>query len=246
MHFRTIQASALKSAFEVLKDIINDVNIYFTDKGVSILTLDVARVTLIHMNLNPENFEEYECPTNIVAGLNMANVFKLLKSVSSQDTIYAKIEGRDFMDISIENSEKKTLTEFRLKLLDINEDILELPNIHMDVVTTIPSIDFQRIARDMGNLSTEMTILRYDNILDLSCIGDFANQKTQIELPERVSKTGNTFNLKYINLFARATSMSSSVQIIQDSSNDEMPVIFRYAIANLGDIKFYLAPKIVD
>ena len=44
MYLRTIQAAALKSVFEVLKDIINDVNVYFDAKGVHILTLDTARV----------------------------------------------------------------------------------------------------------------------------------------------------------------------------------------------------------
>ena len=60
MHFRTIQASALKAVFEVLKDIINDVNVYFDANGIHILTLDTARVTLVHMTLGAENFEEYE------------------------------------------------------------------------------------------------------------------------------------------------------------------------------------------
>lgn len=246
MHFRTIQASALKSVFEVLKDIINDVNVYFTTNGIHILTLDMARVTLVHLSLGSENFEEYECTTEVVAGLNMSNVYKLLKSVTTQDTLYVKIEGRDFMDILIENPEKKAASSFRLKLLDINEDILEFPDIHMNVVTTLPSIDFQRIARDMGNISTEMDIFRDGTKLELSCRGDFADQKTVIEFPESVSRTGNTFNLKYINLFTKATNMCSSVQIMQDSSNENMPIIFRYTIANLGDIKFYLAPKLED
>jgi proliferating cell nuclear antigen len=30
---------------------------------------------------------------------------------------------------------------------------------------------------------------------------------------------------------------------MQDSSDDQMPIVFRYGIANLGDVKFYLAPK---
>jgi len=38
--------------------------------------------------------------------------------------------------------------------------------------------------------------------------------------------------------------MCASVQLMQDSDNDNMPIIFRYTIANLGDLKFYLAPKI--
>ena len=77
MKFKTIQASALKSAFEVLKDILNDVNVYFTPKGVQILTLDTARVALIDMFLDANNFEEYYCEANIVAGINVTNMFKL-------------------------------------------------------------------------------------------------------------------------------------------------------------------------
>jgi len=244
MHFRTIQASAIKSVFEVLKDIINDVNVYFTPKGIHILTLDTARVTLVHMELGSENFEEYECTTDIVAGLNMANVYKLLKSVSGQDTLLVRIEGRDYMEIFIENPDKKSSTSFKLKLLDINEDILELPDIQMNVVTTLPAIDFQRITRDMSNLATEMDIIRDGNKLELSCRGDFADQKTIIEFPESVKRTGSTFSLKYINLFTKATNMCSSVQLLQDSENENMPIIFRYTIANLGDLRFYLAPKI--
>jgi proliferating cell nuclear antigen len=245
MHLKTIQASAVKSVFEVLKDIINDVNVCFTENGIHILTLDTARVTLVHMNLAAENFEEFECAQNISAGLNMANVYKLLKSVSSNDTLDIRVDGRDYMDILIENPVKKSSTSFRLKLLDINEDIFEFPEINMNVVTTLPSIDFQRIARDMGNLATEMEITRDGPKLILSCKGDFADQTTILEFTDdQVAKTGNMFNLKYINLFTKATNMSSSVQIMQNSESDAMPIIFRYSIANLGDIKFYLAPKV--
>jgi proliferating cell nuclear antigen len=246
MHLKTIQASALKSVFEVLKDIINDVNVYFTDKGVHILTLDTARVTLVHMNLSSDNFEEYECTQDIIAGLNMANVYKLLKSVTSQDTLTITIEGRDYMDMVIENPVKKTSTNFRLKLLDINEDALDLPDIQMDLVTTMPSIDFQRYTRDMGNLANEISIYRVGNVIELSCSGDFADQQTSIECVEdnpSTKRIGGLFSLKYINLFTKATNMCSSIQIMQDSETDNMPIVFRYTIANLGDLKFYLAPK---
>jgi proliferating cell nuclear antigen len=244
MHLKTIQSTAVKAVFEVLKDIINDVNVYFTPAGIHILTLDTARVTLVNMSLGAENFEEYECPEEVIAGLNMSNVYKLLKSVTGQDTLTLRVEGRDVMDILIENSVKKSSTNFRLKLLDINEDVLNLPDIQMNVISTMPSVDFQRITRDMGNLSNEMTIIRDGHNLELSCIGDFADQKTILDFPEAVKRTGNIFSLKYINLFTKATNMCASVQLMQDSENENMPIIFRYTIANLGDLRFYLAPKI--
>ena len=60
MKLVTIQASAVKSIFEVLKDILNDVNIYFQPDGVYIVTLDTARTSLVDMFLSADNFEE--CP----------------------------------------------------------------------------------------------------------------------------------------------------------------------------------------
>jgi proliferating cell nuclear antigen len=244
MHLKTIQASAIKGIFEVLKDIINDVNVYFGPGGLKILTLDTARVTLVHMTLAAENFEEYECPSEIAAGLNMANTYKLLKSVGPADTLTMNIRGTDSLECIIENTAKKSTTKFILKLLDINEDILEVPDIRMDIITTMPSLDFQRVARDMGNLANDMNIFREDTRLELSCRGDFADQETVLEFPDAVSKrTGALYNLKYINLFTKATGLCSSVQLMQDSSDDQMPIVFRYGIANLGEVRFYLAPK---
>jgi proliferating cell nuclear antigen len=248
MRLKTIQASAMKAVFEVLKDIINDVNVYFTKEGVKILTLDTARVTLVQMNLPAENFEEYECEDELIAGLNMANVHKLLKSVTTSDTLTVTATGRDIMEFLIENPEKNSMTNFKLKLLDINEDMIEFPDIHMNVVTTMPSIDFQRFVRDMSNLGTEMNIWRYGREIELSCNGDFADQVTVIKYPDAppCDRTGGTFSLKYISLYTKATNMCSSIQIMQDSVNEDMPIIFRYTIANLGELKFFLAPKITE
>lgn len=244
MYLKTIQAAAIKGIFEVLKDIINDVNVYFTPTGIKVLTLDTARVTLVHMFLAAENFEEYTCPSEIAAGLNMANTHKLLKSVGPSDTLSMSIKDTDSLECVIENTAKKSKTSFKLKLLDINEDILEVPDICMNVITTMPSIDFQRVTRDMGNLANDMTITRHGTKLVLSCHGDFADQETVLEFSEDVpSKTSATYNLKYINLFTKATGLCSSVQLMQDSSDEQMPIVFRYGIANLGDVKFYLAPK---
>ena len=238
----------MKAVFEVLKDIINDVNVYFTEEGVKILTLDTARVTLVQMNLSAENFEEYECKEDLIAGLNMANVHKLLKSVTSSDTLTMSAEGRDVMEITIENPDKNSVTNFKLKLLDINEDVLEFPDIHMNVVTTMPSIDFQRFVRDMSNLGNEMCIWRDGHELELICQGDFADQKTVIKYPDapRCDRTGGSFSLKYISLYTKATNMCSSIQIMQDSIHQDMPIIFRYTIANLGELKFFLAPNISE
>lgn len=248
MHLQTIQANALRTIFEVLKDIINDVNIYFTPQGVKIITLDTAHVTLVHMFLPAENFEEYSCEEDIIAGVNLSNMYKLLKTVTNNDSLKMMISGHDVLEIEIENAVKHSSTKFRLKLLDINEDDLIVPDIEMDVVTTLPSVDFQRITRDMANLATDISIIRRGHLLELSCEGDFAYQKTVIECgpAKEADPIGGAYPLKYINMYTKATNLCSNVQLFQNSQNPKLPLIVRYAIANLGDVRFYLAQKLID
>ena len=247
MKFISVQASAFKAVFEVLKDILNDVNIYFTADGIRVITLDTAQSALIDMFLSAENFEEYSCPNEIIAGVNIANTFKLLKTITNNDTITMSITNKEYIDIAIHNELKKSVTKFQLKLLDINEDQIELPAIEMSIVTTMQSADFQRICRDMNNIATNVTITRAEKIFKIQCTGDFANQETSIECSDDMG-TGKSlsgmYSLKYLNIFTKATGMCSTVQILQEQENRFL--VLKYNVANLGELKFYLATKTDD
>ena len=246
MEFKTIQATSIKSTFEVLKDILNDVNIYFNQDGIQLLTLDTARVALIDLNFSAENFEEYNFNqhSEISAGFNILNTYKLLKCISNNDILTASISSGDFFKINIENKQKNSSSEFKLKLLDIDEDKIQKPDIKMDCVTTIPSIDFQRICRDMNNFASDVYITRENDKFIIECEGDYANQKTVIECVDDNKFTGKIkgkYSLKYLTLFTKATGLCSIVQIMQEIDNRFL--VLKYNIANLGEIKFYLATK---
>jgi proliferating cell nuclear antigen len=245
MKLVTIQASAIKSTFEVLKDILNDVNIYFRPKGMYIVTLDTARTSLIDMFLAADNFEEYHCDQEeIIAGINISNTFKLLKTITNNDVLKIEINSKEYMDIEITSESKRTSTKFQLKLLDINESHIEVPDVIMTSNTILPSADFQRLCRDMSNIGSEIEITRNGKELRLRCEGDFANQETSIECPEDSQEIKGLYSLKYLNIFTKATSMCASVQIMQEEGNRFL--ILKYNVANLGEVKFYLATKVSD
>ena len=245
MKLVSIQASAFKAVFEVLKDVLNDVNIYFKKTGMRIITLDTARTALVDMFLSSDNFEEYTCDDDIIAGVNISNTFKLLKTITNNDIITMSITSKEFIDIEIQNDAKKSNTKFNLKLLDINEDQIELPEIEMNVVTTMQSIDFQRICRDMNNIASDIAVRRCNNVFTLKCSGDFANQQTSIECCDTTGEgfdLSGVYSLKYMNIFTKATGMCSTVQILQEEENRFL--VLKYNVANLGELKFYLATKV--
>ena len=244
MKLATVQASAIKSTFEVLKDILNDVNICFKPSGMYIVTLDTARASLVDMFLAADNFEEYKCENEIVAGINVSNTFKLLKSISNTDVLIMSIDTKEYMNVEIHSDTKKSCTKFQLKLLDINENQIEVPEMNMTTITPMASSDFQRICRDMYNIGTDIEITRSAKQFKLKCNGDFANQETTIECIEESECISGIYSLRYMNIFTKATGMCSTVQIMQEDKNRFL--ILKYNVANLGDLKFYLATKAVD
>jgi len=242
MKLATIQASAFKSCFEVLKDILNDVNIYFKSGVMYVTTLDTARTSLIDVHLPADNFEEYECNEEIVAGINISNTFKLLKSITNSDILNISIDSKEYMNVEIVSESKNTNTKFQLKLLDINESQIEVPDIEMSTITTLPSVDFQRLCRDMSNIGTEIEITREGTLMTLKCDGDFANQETSISCSEESPRISGLYSLRYLNIFAKGSSMCSSVQVLQEEANRFL--ILKYNVASLGELKFYLATKV--
>ncbi|AET84835.1 hypothetical protein FK873_gp037 [Micromonas pusilla virus SP1] len=114
----------------------------------------------------------------------------------------------------------------------------------MTTITTLPSVDFQRLCRDMSNIGSEIEIKRSGTSISFNCSGDFANQETTIDALDDSPTITGLYSLKYLNIFTKATSMCASVQIIQENGNRFL--ILKYNVANLGELKFYLATKVSE
>jgi proliferating cell nuclear antigen len=247
MFLKTIQASAFKNIFEVLKDILNDVNVSFNKKGVHMITLDNARTAMVELLLDSEQFEEYSCDNEIIVGINTTNVFRVLKSVSAQDVLVMEIKDDHLLTISIENTSKKSRSNFKLKLLDINEEIFNTPDLPLVSITPFQTMEFQRLCRDISHIGSELTIERTFKKISFRCKGDFAEQYTEYDIDsdsEKFKGMKDTFSLKYLNLFTKATSMCANMKILHHGK--DMPLVLEYKVTSLGDLKFYLAPKSDD
>jgi proliferating cell nuclear antigen len=252
LEFQTVQSSAIRTLVEVLKDVLNDINITFDETGVKIMAMDGSHVALIHMKLLAERFEYYYCPNVHHIGVCMGSLFKLIKTVNNSDTLsfYIEEEHMDEMCIKVENADKNSSTTFRLKLLDIDNEELNIPDVEINCVVTMPSHDFQRMCRDMMNLADNVTIQSSEEGLRFICKGDFASQDTLVgeanhglvfsKREEQEVITG-TFALKYINLFTKSTNLSNSIELYLKT---DYPLILKYSVANLGEIRFCLAPKV--
>jgi len=255
LEIQTVQSNVIKILCDVLKETLNDVNICFDENGMRVMAMDGSHVALIHIKLYADRFEYYQCDHKMFVGLNMSNLYKLIKTVTNLDslTFFVNEDNRHEFCIRIENSDKNSSTTFNLKMLDIDEQEIRIPDVHMESVISMPSNDFQRICRDMQNIADHVTITARSDKLQLNCTGDFASQETVIGEanhglvfssttdPER--KVSGKFSLKYINLFTKSTNLSNTLELFLKK---DYPFMMKYDVANLGDLMFCLAPSIED
>ena len=156
------------------------------------------------------------------------------------------------LGILITNNEKNSQTIFKLNLLDISEDNISIPPAEFDTELSLPSGDFQKIIRDMINIGENIEIKSIGNQLILNCDGDFASQETILSEPnnsdglqfkqttDNALPTQGEFSLKYLILFTKCTNLCQQINLY---IKNDYPLIIRYLVASLGDIKLCLAPN---
>ena len=87
-----VNGNVLKKIVESIKDIVNNVNIEATPKGLSMQAMDPTHVALVGLNLQEEGFKEYRADKNFSLGVKLANLHKLLKCAGNDDMITMSCE----------------------------------------------------------------------------------------------------------------------------------------------------------
>jgi proliferating cell nuclear antigen len=248
VEIKTVQSNAIRILFEALKDILTDVNLQFSDDGIKIISMDGSKQAVINLKLDASKFEKFYCKSPMRAGLNMTSLYKIIKSVKNSDiiTMYITESNTTKLNIEIENKEKKTNILTVLKLLDIDEDILDIPNIAFDTVKTMPSNDFQSYVRELSIITNKIKLESVNNTFSMSGEGDFAETRivvgdsNNIELDNQHNASG-TFYIKYLLLFTKSTNLCTTVEIYL---KNKFPLILVYNVANLGKLQYCLAPLV--
>ncbi len=253
MELKTVQTSAFKTLTEALKEILTDANIEFTDSCMKIITMDPTQTILVHLKLEKDNFESYYCKHKIFIGVNMLNFFKLIRTLTNNDALTLFIEegNTNLLGIRIENGEKNSMTNYYLNLIEVDEATYQIPPAQFESIITMPSNEFNKICRDMINLSDIIEIKSVGSQLIFSCKGEFAQQETIIGETSnglnfvKSSTEDNIiqgyYNLKHLVLFTKCTNLCNSIEMYMKNN---FPIVIKFSVGSLGSLKLCLAPKV--
>ena len=254
LEVRTVQSAAFKTLVEAAKELLTDTCIEFDESGMRIVSMDTSHIVLVHLKLDASKFEYYHCKQKLVLGVNMINFHKLIKTLNGNDTLTLFVDEINYNELGIrcENIEKNTRTTYKLNLLDLDNPRITVNPAEFQSVITLPSADFQKICRDCHNIADMVEIKNVGNQLIFSCKGDFCSQETVLSDQDGVNRIGNSngdeivqgmFSLKFLVLFTKCTNLSSTVELFL---KNDYPLITRFAVASLGELKLCLSPAVVN
>ena len=82
---KSVQTSNIKTLFEVLKEVLIDLNLVITKDKIKIIALNNTEVSLIHVKLDADAFESYYCERSndnpLILGIHTDNLYKIIKTI---------------------------------------------------------------------------------------------------------------------------------------------------------------------
>ncbi|OBT73910.1 hypothetical protein VF21_08256 [Pseudogymnoascus sp. 05NY08] len=253
---RLEQANLLKKVVDAIKDLVQDCNFDCNDSGIALQAMDNSHVALVSMMLKAEGFSPYRCDRNIALGVNLTSLTKVLRAAQNEDILTIKAEDApDVLNLVFESSDSDRLSEYDLKLMDIDQEHLGIPETEYSATVSMPSAEFKRICMDLMALSESVSIEASKDGVKFSCAGDIGNGAVTLRSHTNVDKPENnveieltdsvalTFSLKYLVNFCKASGLSGTVKLCL---SPEVPLLVEYALAGSSYLRFYLAPKIGD
>lgn len=254
----------------VNKDIIENAIFDCTSNGIKLQGMDSSHICLVHLELSGTGFEAYRCDRNIALGVKVDNLLKLLRCAGSNDAITFRADenGGDSLMLIFEtpspnDDDKSVITKvskYDMKLIDLDQEHLGIPEQDYSCTVKMPSGEFGRICRDLSQIGDSVIVTcAKDGAITFSCSGDLgtghvslqptanldikAKDQVVIEMKEAVNLN---FSLRFLTMFSKASPLASRVVL---NLAPAIPLVATYEIEEIPDfgrIKYYLAPKLDD
>ncbi|KAK9892246.1 hypothetical protein WA026_019047 [Henosepilachna vigintioctopunctata] len=253
---RLVNCAVFKKVLEAIKELLNEASFDCSESGIQLQAMDVSHVSLVSLMLKSDGFDKYRCDRNITMGMNLASMSKIFKCANPDDTVTIKAQDdADTVTFMFESKKQEKISDYGMKLMNLDQEHLGIPETNFSCVIRMPSGEFARICRDLSQFGESLVISCTKEGVRFSTNGDIGSaniklaqtnnfekedESVTIELQEPVTLT---FACQYLNHFTKATPLSGQVQL---SMSDNVPLLVEYVIKELGHIRYYLAPKIEE
>lgn len=250
------RADCFVALFQNIKLFSNDVNIMFQPERMYIQCMDSSKISVFELFLPSSWFNKYMLEDNkaVTIGISTSMLCRVFNTRNKGQTVTLSFDtGSDNIMIEFESDVKGVYNkEFAVPLMDIDSDLMEIPDMESTVKIVLPSQTFAETVKHMKLFGDTMEVNCTDDTVVISAkstetgqmnINISTDDLVSYEIVEDESiKASYALHVLYnITLYQK---IASNIEL---HISDGVPLKMIYHIDNeIEDAKmqFFLAPKI--
>jgi proliferating cell nuclear antigen PCNA len=240
--------------FNHLKQFSDNVVVYFNSDSFYIQGLDGCHCCLFECRLTSQWFDTYDFDAERdqpTIGVNTGILHKIIGTRHTDQVIELMIEpNSNSLGINLVGSTEKNLDRFfEINLIDIESELMEIPESETSVDLTMNTLKFQELITQMSMFNNEVVFSFGEDNIKLNASGNDGSMRTEIKFDDvdeyaiaEDTELTQSYSLKYISMMCSFHKLNPSE--LRMGFSDSMPMHVKYSLYDDSYVSFYLAPKI--
>ena len=231
--------SILKSAFESISMIVDEIALTCDSEAVHLRALDRSHITFVILDLDKTFFDEYQCDEPEQIFLDSGEFTKILKKCKNDDILELQIDDNNLI-MTMKGDATRT---FKIRLIDIEYDSPTPPKMDIPCRITIRSDLLKDYINDMAMFSDKATFMIDEDYLRIRTDGQMGDAETLYLHGENISQVvRSSFAIPKLQEIFKASKFSKECEI---GIGDDMPLTASFKlITNDGELSYLLAPRL--
>lgn len=232
-------ANVLKTSFDAISSIVDEVQIQTDSEGFRLDALDRSHITFVHLELKASLFDEFVCDEPEKINIDTDELMKVLKRSKSDDRVLMSLDEGNFI-LTFEGEARRT---FKIRLIDIEYESPTPPQLNHPTNIEVPFSLLKDSIQDMDIFSDKIALKVDSDKFIASAEGEFGNANIEYLHGEKIDETVKSiFSLEKIREMLKADKFSEFAVI---SLGNDMPLnLTLRMVSEDGELSFLLAPRI--
>lgn len=251
------KAELFSSLFQHIRVFSDHVNIMFEKERVYMQSMDSAHVSIFEFTIPSTWFDIYEhtSVSAIPIGVNSTILFKILNTrekMQETNIVFNESES-DKLFINFTSDNSATFDKrFELPLIDLDYELMEIPDTESNAEFSIPSANFANIINQLKLFGDTIDIECNEEKIELNSLSDgMGKMSVDIsidELSEYSINEGETVQLSFsLTILHNICLYNKIAKEVQIKLIKDFPMKVLYSLGENGaNLSFYLAPKIKE
>lgn len=248
--------SVFTTLFRHLPQFTETINLHVTDTGIYVQGMDTSQISLFEIKLKKDWFDEFTCESNCVIGLVCGVFYKVFQCIDDIEQKMTLIFDESTEKLNVKLEGNNIIKDFEISLLDIDSELLNIPETEYDVDIEIDSGSIANYINQMLIFDETFTLRTTQENIILTSKSESGSMSITMQEESIISYAieegldlSLNFSLNYIKKICAFSRMTKSTFI---NMKRETPMRFHQSLDNKGFnesenyIRFYLAPKIED